>query len=801
MSKRLLTEKEIDDVLSFITPNKKIPKDTAQSIVNIQKEGIACQLRNQLIYPECIPELRNILEKQYVSSLVQPGESVGVVCAQSIGEKQTQMTLNSVDWDEKILYSKDDDCYVSNIGEFIDNLLDENFKNIEYIPKNRTEYLKLGDGYCIPSCDENGKTGWYKIEAITRHLPVGKLVKVKTEYGRCITATQSKSFLVWDGIRFSSTNGSDLNIGDYVPTTSKLSMKTTNTYHSGMALDYELGFMFGLYISYKFKDPRYNDFMNNFFNTHPHINIDFFKFLCDVHYSNRTKIPLFVYSSNLELIRGLLDGFTDSNCVYLDKVEVCSTDSELICSISFLFYYFGIVGKIINRCPLSILVLNKKDVDKVIAAKNKTMDVVLDRIVSIEYVNGSTPFVYDLTVEHTRNFQLFNGLNCRDTFHKAGQSEKGMTAGVPRFQELLNATKGQKIVNSKIYFKDNAPTLIAARSMVGHNIVSLTLDDLCMDVKTGDIPDQPWYEPYCMLYDKTIPEYENYKKIEFVINIGKLYEFKLTLIDIADVINNEYEDVFCVCSPLQSGIIHVFVDVSNITFPKNRIVFIDADNKEDIYIEECVLYNLKKIQICGLENVSEIYYIKENNEWIVETEGGCLKDLLSNDMTDSTRTINNNLWDIYNTLGIEAARSFLISEFMSIMDGINECHPKILVDRMTHNGTIESITRYAMRKADAGPFGKASFEESLDNFLKASISGSIESTNGVSASVICGKRARMGTGAMELKMDLGRLPQTLSDEVVERKNVVYVSKKGIRDTRSLLPNLKKRLALKNPGYE
>ena len=39
-----------------------------------------------------------------------------------------------------------------------------------------------------------------------------------------------------------------------------------------------------------------------------------------------------------------------------------------------------------------------------------------------------------------------------NTFHTTGMSEKTMTAGVPRFQELLNATKKPNIVNHKIYF-------------------------------------------------------------------------------------------------------------------------------------------------------------------------------------------------------------------------------------------------------------------------------------------------------------------------------------------------------------
>ena len=45
--------------------------------------------------------------------------------------------------------------------------------------------------------------------------------------------------------------------------------------------------------------------------------------------------------------------------------------------------------------------------------------IIFDKVININYVKGSTEYVYDLTVEKTRNFQLFNGLNMRDTFHKA----------------------------------------------------------------------------------------------------------------------------------------------------------------------------------------------------------------------------------------------------------------------------------------------------------------------------------------------------------------------------------------------
>jgi len=73
---------------------------------------------------------------------------------------------------------------------------------------------------------------------------------------------------------------------------------------------------------------------------------------------------------------------------------------------------------------------------------------------------------------------------------------------------------------------------------------------------------------------------------------------------------------------------------------------------------------------------------------------------------------------------------------------------------MTFNGSIASISRYTLKKDDCGPMGKASFEESLDNFLNAATQGEVEPTTGVSASIICGKRSNIGTGIMGLKLKI-----------------------------------------------
>jgi DNA-directed RNA polymerase beta' subunit len=121
------------------------------------------------------------------------------------------------------------------------------------------------------------------------------------------------------------------------------------------------------------------------------------------------------------------------------------------------------------------------------------------------------------------------------------------------------------------------------------------------------------------------------------------------------------------------------------------------------------------------------------------------------------------MWEIYERFGIEATRQFLIEEFMDVVssDGtyVNSSHVELLVDLMVYTGSIISISRYGQKKVSSGPLSNASFEESLENFLKAGLNGAKETTDGVSAAIILGKMPKIGTGVFDLKVDIKKLLQ------------------------------------------
>ena len=349
-----------------------------------------------------------------------------------------------------------------------------------------------------------------------------------------------------------------------------------------------------------------------------------------------------------------------------------------------------------------------------------------------------------------------------NTFHSAGLAIKTVVTGVPRFSELLNATKNPRAVSCEIRFRNGNDTISNLRKTIGNSLREFRLKDLVdqLDITKNKQPEK-WYQNFIDIYDVDISEYSYCLSMK--INRDKICRYSIPLYLIVEKIESEYDDLKCIASPEKYGEIDVYIDTSQIELPEDQISFITEENKEIIYIENVVVPNLETILICGIPGIKDFFYKKDDqndDKWMVDTEGSNFINLLSHPKIINEEVMCNDMWEIYNVLGIEAAREFLIDEFMNVVssDGtfINERHVSLLVDIMTFAGTIHSISRYGMKKANVGVLSKASFEESLDNFLKCAIQGEIESTNGVSASIMCGKRANLGSGLSKIIPDLSQ---------------------------------------------
>ena len=203
---------------------------------------------------------------------------------------------------------------------------------------------------------------------------------------------------------------------------------------------------------------------------------------------------------------------------------------------------------------------------------------------------------------------------------------------------------------------------------------------------------------------------------------------------------------------------------------------------------------LENVVIKGIENITNIVmsetsnYTKVENEiinnkvWLLETDGTNLVDVISNDYVDYTRTISNDIIEIFNLLGIEATRNALLDEITGVVEYegsyINSRHIELLCDVMTSTGELMSINRQGINRGDIGPLAKCSFEDTTDQLIKASIFGERDKLQGVSSNIMLGQVIPSGTGFCDIFLDedvmidnLNELNQLEDEITIEEDNI------------------------------
>jgi DNA-directed RNA polymerase II subunit RPB1 len=348
-------------------------------------------------------------------------------------------------------------------------------------------------------------------------------------------------------------------------------------------------------------------------------------------------------------------------------------------------------------------------------------------------------------------------------FHSAGLSEKNVSLGLPRFEEIMNATSNPKIIGFLFYPNQTFSTIEKLRATI--LLPAVVLGSLIKRSIVEHYPaEDSWYTVHDMIFST---EYKRCQwRVRLFMDADKIFRQALNLTSIASEIETQLDTAFTVCSPMNTEqlIIDVFVDVDQITADGKM----SEEDAHRTYVHDTVQRALKSLCISGTNNVEAVYPKEGKNGWYFEGNGGSLIDLLSHPLCDTTTTINDNMWDIYECLGVEAARGFLVEEIIKVLsfDGsfVNPKHVMLLVDRMMVDGGISAVNRYGMDRTHFKPLAKAAFEESVDNLLRSGIHGETDDLMGVSAAIMTGKAPSIGGAKCEILVDLSKLSSVQEEE-------------------------------------
>ena len=400
-----------------------------------------------------------------------------------------------------------------------------------------------------------------------------------------------------------------------------------------------------------------------------------------------------------------------------------------------------------------------------------------------------------------------------NTFHFAGVASKSnVTRGVPRIEEILSLSAEPKNPSLTVFLKpedekerEKAQSIMymlehtKLKEMVSSVEVCFDPDDMNTLINQDESTMQQ-YRAFETLVDEcmeaTVSEDTNERSkwiIRMEMNPEVMLEKNITMDDINFVLKNSYgDDISCVYSDYNSDKLVFRIRMNNIlkqgtgkgAAKKTKVN--PLDQSDQIYLlknfQEQLLQN---IVIRGIKNINKVILrkIKDNvvetmgsykkqDIWVLDTIGTNILDVLALDYIDSRRTFSNNIIEVYNIFGIEAARQTIYNELAEVIefDGtyINFHHLCMLCDRMTFTNKLISIFRHGINNDNIGPIAKASFEETPEMFLKAARHAELDTMRGVSANVMCGQEGLYGTNAFQVVLDL--------EEMKKLENVVAYEK-------------------------
>jgi len=417
-----------------------------------------------------------------------------------------------------------------------------------------------------------------------------------------------------------------------------------------------------------------------------------------------------------------------------------------------------------------------------------TKDVVWDSVKTIEEVRPmGAGWVYDLTVAETRTFTGLNMMALNDTFHLAGVAAKSnVTRGVPRLKELLKVTQNPKATSLSVYLKKEfRESREKARSVVQDLELTLLRD---VTIKTAIYYD-PTDEATILEEDRDLLKF--YKAFEeeeegvsevAVVEEGavptppkpvwsplilrleldreKLFTKNISMDDISFVLRMTFgHSVHLVYSDYNSPKL-----VMRIRVPQENTDTYDyvANLKklQNRLLNSIIIRGVLGIKAANFRKDKDMMEVQEGTykqveQYVLDTDGSNFMAVMNHPMVDGSKVTSSHVHDIYENLGVEAARSTLIREMTTLFEeaGVNYRHLGLLCDVMTRSGGLMSVDRYGVNKSDIGPLAKASFEETDKILRRAALFGEVDPITGVSAKIMTGQPIQGGTGFFDILLD------------------------------------------------
>ncbi|MCQ5337320.1 MAG: DNA-directed RNA polymerase subunit A'' [Candidatus Methanomethylicia archaeon] len=298
------------------------------------------------------------------------------------------------------------------------------------------------------------------------------------------------------------------------------------------------------------------------------------------------------------------------------------------------------------------------------------------------------------------------------TFHYAGVREFNVTLGLPRLIEIVDAKKVPSTPTMIIRLDEEHKYSLEKAKEVASRIERITIENIAKSIEFDMINSS-----FIIEIDEEIARDKGITK-EYIVKI--LERLK----------------------------------IGEISIEGNRIIIscsISSPDKIKKLREKILGLKLK-----GVKGIKRVLIQKEGNEYVIYTDGSNLAGVLRVKGIDPYKVYTNNIFEIAEVLGIEAARAAIIREAYHVLEqqglDVDLRHVILIADLMTITGKIRQIGRHGVSGEKSSILARAAFEVTVKHLLEAAVHGEEDPLEGVTENVIVGQTIPLGTGMVELFM-------------------------------------------------
>lgn len=300
-----------------------------------------------------------------------------------------------------------------------------------------------------------------------------------------------------------------------------------------------------------------------------------------------------------------------------------------------------------------------------------------------------------------------------NTFHFAGVSEMNVTTGLPRIIEVFDARKEISTPTMEIYLKPSHCKDIESVRKFSAKIKETVFGELVEEYSID-------------IFNQTL-------KVKF--NKGLLEDHGVSTKDIVKLLKLKAKGF-------------------NVDPTDQEILFTHKGKPEEVKEVYALKEKLTGVKIKGLKGVKQVLPVKRDEEFVILTSGTNMKDILSLEEVDAQRTTCNDIYEIYEVLGIEAARQAIINEVYKVVESqglnVNIRHVMLVSDIMCASGIVKGVTRYGVVSEKASVLARASFETPIKHLINAALEGEVDYLTSVVENVMINQPVPIGTGLPSL---------------------------------------------------